>query len=240
VGLSLLKMYFKDCKKYYQNIKLIPLSGGIRKAMNRVGTEIKNYFMRKLFTVALAVFASMQLFAQVQVNPQIGATFMTIKNPPAGVTYDGKVGVSLGSDFRFGERFQFQPGIHYVSSVTAYQTEGSEAVSGDVLFRNIKLKALVAYNFIDAGQFKIRANFGPSYDFLLSAKERDLDTDLKDDFKNGTFYLQGGLGVDFLFLTADVGYASGLTQTFAGEDAPDSNTAGLYFTVGVIIGTGKK
>jgi hypothetical protein len=195
--------------------------------------------MKKLFAAALTVFVSMQLFAQVQFNPQIGATFMTIKNPPAGVSYDGKVGLSLGTDFRFGERFQFQPGLHYVSSVTAYQIEGSEAVSGDVIFKNIKLKALVAYNFIDAGQFKFRANFGPSYDFLLSAEEKDLNTYLKEDFKNGTFYLQGGLGIDFLFLTADVGYASGLTQTFAGENAPDSNTAGLYFTVGVIIGTGK-
>jgi hypothetical protein len=195
--------------------------------------------MKKLFAAALTVFVSMQLFAQVQFNPQIGATFMTIKNPPAGISYDGKVGLSLGTDFRFGERFQFQPGLHYVSSVTAYQIEGSEAVSGDVIFKNIKLKALVAYNFIDAGQFKFRANFGPSYDFLLSAEEKDLNTYLKEDFKNGTFYLQGGLGIDFLFLTADVGYASGLTQTFAGENAPDSNTAGLYFTVGVIIGTGK-
>jgi hypothetical protein len=47
------------------------------------------------------------------------------------------------------------------------------------------------------------------------------------------------LGVDFLFLTADVGYASGLTETFAGEGAPDSNTAGMCFTVGVIFGKGK-
>jgi len=196
--------------------------------------------MKKLLTLSIIFFAAVQVYAQVQFNPQLGVTFMTIKNPPAGVTYDGKVGLSIGSDFRFGERFQVQPGVHYVSSVTSYQTEGSEAVSGDVVFQNLKLKALLAYNIIDGGQFKFRANFGPSYDFLLSAQERDLDTDLKDEFKNGTFFLQGGLGVDFLIFTADLGYASGLKKTFAGEGAPDSNTAGLYFSVGVIFGTGKK
>jgi hypothetical protein len=195
--------------------------------------------MKKLLTLTLVVFATVQLFAQVQFNPQIGLTFMSIKNPPEGVTYDGKVGMSLGADLRFGKRFQIQPGVHYVNSVTAYENTNGTSTSGDITYKSLKLKALAAINIIDGEQLKFRANFGPAYDFLLSAKEKESGTDLKDDFSNGTFFLQGGLGVDFLFLTADVGYASGLTKTFAGEGAPDSNTAGMYFTVGVIFGKGK-
>ena len=196
--------------------------------------------MKKLLTLALLVFASVQLFAQMQFNPQIGMSFMSIKNPPAGVTYDGKVGGLLGADLRFGKKFQLQPGIFYVNSVTAYQnTNGASATSGDITYKSIKLKALAAYNIVDGGQLKFRVNFGPAYDFLLSAKEKKSGDDLKNDFKNGTFFLQGGLGVDLLFLTADLGYAYGLTQTFAGETAPDSNNAGMYFTIGVILGNGK-
>jgi len=196
--------------------------------------------MKKLIAFTLIAFATVQVFAQVQFNPQFGLTFMSIKNPPTGVTYDGKVGMSLGADLRFGQRFQIQPGVHYVNSVTAYENTNGTSTSGDVTYKSIKLKALAAYNIVDGKEFKFRANFGPSYDFLLSAKEKESGTDLKDDFSNGTFFLQGGLGIDFLFLTADVGYASGLTKTFAGEGAPDSNTAGMYFTVGVIFGKGKK
>jgi len=195
--------------------------------------------MKRLLTLILIALSSVQLFAQVQFNPQIGLSFMTIKNPPEGVTYDGKTGMSLGADFRFGKRFQFQPGVHYVSSVTAYENSNGTSTSGDVTYKSIKLKALGAFNIVDGAKFKFRANFGPAYDFLLSAKEKESETDLKDDFSNGTFFLQGGLGVDFLFLTADLGYASGLTKTFAGEAAPDSNTAGMYFTVGIIFGKGK-
>lgn len=196
--------------------------------------------MKKLITLFLVVFATFQLFAQIQFNPQIGITTLSVKHPPEGVTYDGKVGMSLGADVRFGERFQIQPGVHYVSSITAYQTSGSEAIAGEVLYRSLKIKALAAYNLIDAGQLKLRINAGPAYDFLMSATEKDSDTDVKGDYKNGTFFIQGGVGVDFLFLSADLGYAQGLSQTFAGEGAPDAKMAGMYFTVGVIFGKGKK
>ena len=129
--------------------------------------------MKKLLTLALLVFASVQLFAQMQFNPQIGMSFMSIKNPPTGVTYDGKVGGLLGADLRFGKKFQLQPGIFYVNSVTAYQnTNGASATSGDITYKSIKLKALAAYNIVDGGQLKFRVNFGPAYDFLLSAKEK--------------------------------------------------------------------
>jgi len=196
--------------------------------------------MKKLFTLSIIIFASLQLFAQFQFNPQIGITSLSVKNPPSGVTYDGKVGMSLGADLRFGSRFQIQPGVHYVSSVTAFQIAGSEAVAGEVLYRSLKIKALLAYNLIHSEQFKLRINAGPAYDFLMSAKEKDSKINVKDDYKKGTFFLQGGLGVDFFFLTADLGYAQGLSQTFAGEDAPDAKMAGVYFTVGVIFGNGKK
>jgi hypothetical protein len=195
--------------------------------------------MKKLITLAVIVFAAVQLFAQVQFNPQFGMSFMSIKNPPTGVTYDGKVGAMLGADFRFGEKIQFQPGVFYVNSVTAYKSTNVTTTSGDLTYKSIKLKALAAYNIIDGGEFKFRVNFGPAYDFLLSAKEKESGNDLKEDFKKGTFFLQGGLGADILFLTADLGYAYGLTKTFTGESAPDSKNAGLYFTVGVVFGKGK-
>jgi hypothetical protein len=195
--------------------------------------------MKKLLSLSIIVFASVQLFAQVQFNPQIGITTLSIKHPPSGVTYDGKVGMSLGADLRFGGRFQIQPGVHFINSVTAYESNGSQAVSGDVVYKSLKIKALAAYNLIHGEQFKLRVNFGPAYDFLMSAKQKDSKTNGKSSYKDGTFFLQGGVGVDFLFLTADLGYAQGLSKTFAGETAPDAKMAGMYFTVGVIFGKGK-
>ena len=110
--------------------------------------------MKKLITLAVIVFAAVQLFAQIQFNPQIGITTLSVKNPPAGVTWDGKIGMSLGADLRFGERFQIQPGVHYISSVTAFEATGAAAETGEVVFNSLKLKALAAFNLIDGGQLK--------------------------------------------------------------------------------------
>ena len=195
--------------------------------------------MKKLFTIALLIFASVQMFAQIQFNPQIGVSALKFTDAPEGETYKGKVGFSVGADLRFGEKFQIQPGVHYINAVTAIKTEGEAVVNSDVVHKYVKLKALAAYNIIDAEQFKFRLNFGPAYDILLGAKNKDTGDDLKDQFKNGTFFLQGGVGVDILFLTADLGYARGLSKTFNYASAPDSKTAGIYFNVGIVFGKGK-
>jgi hypothetical protein len=197
--------------------------------------------MKKLLFLFAVVFASMQMFAQVQFNPQIGLNYMTFGNLEEGMNSEGKTGMSIGADLRFGERLQFQPGVHYITSAsTIEQTVGEDLFEDEVDHDYLKLKALLAYNLVDGEDFKFRINFGPSYDFLLSAKMKESGEDLKEDFENGTFYLQGGLGVDFWILTADLGYAQGLSQTFAGEEAPDAKLSGVYFTVGVIFGKGKK
>lgn len=52
--------------------------------------------------------------------------------------------------------------------------------------------------------------------------------------------IKGGVCVDILFLTGEIGYAQGLTNTFDFNDAPDSRDSGFYFTVGIVLGDGKK
>lgn len=197
--------------------------------------------MKKLLTFILIAFACSPLFAQVQFNPKVGMSFMSFSDAPAGANFSGKAGLSVGADFRFGQRLQFQPGIHYVMSKTAWETSTGTIVTDDVKVNTIKLKGLLNLNIIDGDDFKFRANFGPAYDFLISAKLSDLGTDVKDNFNKGTFYLQGGLGVDILFLTADIGYAQGLSKTFVSTGgAPDAKTRGLYFSLGIVFGDGKK
>lgn len=197
--------------------------------------------MKKLLAFILIAFASSPVFAQVQFNPKIGMSFMSFSDAPAGANFSGKAGLSIGADFRFGQRLQFQPGIHYVMSKTAYETSSGTIVTDDVKYNTLKLKGLLNFNLIDGDAFKFRANFGPAYDFLLSAKLSDIGTDVKDNFNKGTFYLQGGLGVDIAFLTADLGYAQGLSKTFvASGGAPDAKTHGIYFSVGIVFGNGKK
>jgi len=172
--------------------------------------------------------------AQVAINPQVGMNFMTFSDPPEGTEFSANVGFSLGADARIGDRFQIQPGVHWFQSSTASQLEGGEIESTDIVHQYLKLKGMIAYNLIDGDALKLRINAGPAYDFLINVD--DGETVDKDDFNSGVFYIQGGVGVDFLFLTGEIGYMQGLTETFAFENAPDSKTQGFYFTLGVVFG----
>ena len=186
--------------------------------------------MKKLAAFLVIAFVSSQLIAQMRFNPQIGLSMMNVGNPPAGVNFDGKAGVSIGADLRVGGRFQIIPGAHFLSTVSAYSSStagNSTIITGDVKTNYIKLKALADYNIIDGSIFKFRANFGPSYDFLVSKKSSVLG-----NVNSGDFFLQGGLGIDVLFLTADVGYAQALTNKF---ESGAGKSRGVYINLGIVL-----
>ncbi|MCF8348311.1 MAG: PorT family protein [Bacteroidales bacterium] len=189
--------------------------------------------MKKLTFLLAALLIGFAASAQFKINPQVGLGFSSISNPPQGIDFKAKAGFMAGADFRIGKKIQFQPGAFYISSVTAAETTDGNIETEDVKHNYIKFKALASFTLVDADIFRLRLNAGPAYDLLLKAKAGD--TDVKQDWKDGTFFVQGGLGVDILFLTAELGYAYGLTKTFVEEYAKDSKTSGFYFTVGVVF-----
>jgi len=182
--------------------------------------------MKKLIVFLVITFVSSQLIAQVQFNPQIGLSTMNVGNPPTGVNFDGKAGVSIGADLRVGGKFQIIPGVHYLSTVSTYST-ASTTTTSNITTNYIKLKALAGYNIIDGYILKFRANFGPSYDFRVSKKSSVLG-----NVNSGDFFLQGGLGIDVLFLTADVGYAQALTNKF---ESGAGKSRGVYVNLGILL-----
>lgn len=189
--------------------------------------------MRKLFLLFGALLFTLFASAQFKFNPQVGMTFSSISNPPTGFEFSAKAGFMAGADFRLGKRFQLQPGAFYVSSATASENSEGEVITEDLKHSYVKIKALLGFDIVESDVFKLRINAGPTYDLLLAAKYGD--EDVKQDWKDGTFFLQGGVGLDILFLTAELGYAQGMTQTFVEEYAKDSKTSGFYFTVGVVF-----
>lgn len=188
------------------------------------------------------VVLPMTAFAQIAINPQIGANFTRLPEDPVligNVTVDteGEAGLLLGSDFRFGDRIYIQPGVFILSSKTVYSSGDSLFVDPAEVSRwDAKLKGLVGFNIVDGG-FKLRAITGPTYHFNLSRNADDNPYFDESEFKNGFFNIDVGLGVDILFLTAEIG------GSFAVSDVLDNDVwterpkyQMLYFTVGVVFG----
>jgi hypothetical protein len=193
----------------------------------------------------IAVFLSLgafPTFAQIQFNPQIGVTFADLSVEPRDVlgvelSTEGKAGFLVGADLRIGGKFYIQPGLFVIGTKTVYTYDNGVIVDKSEITRyGAKLKGLVGYKLID-NSFRLRIMGGPTYDFELSLNADDNPYFDKDQFKSGIFNLDAGVGVDILFLTAELGYSWAFTETFDKnffDNKPRYRT--LYATVGIVIG----
>ena len=205
-----------------------------------------------LLSLTLSLFLYNQSNAQFKINPQIGLTVQKLSNnelkttaggttTTSDVDFEGELGFMMGADARFGRRLYFQPGVFYVKNTTVSTIDGDTL--GNIDFENkiyrssFKLKALAGYDLVHKDGFKLRLNAGPTFDFITSIDDSK-DKINKDNFNDGSFNIDAGVGVDIWFLTAELGYSYGLTNAYDNNDtfSLDSKYSTIYFSVGIVIG----
>lgn len=191
--------------------------------------------------VCLTCMQLADLQAQLGINPQVGINFTRLSEEPrSGFDVEGRGGIYAGVDLRLGGKFYLQPGLFVVASKTVYKYNDSLFVNASEVTRyGAKLKGLLGYKIIDSN-FKLRLMAGPTYNFLLSLNEEQNPYFDEDDFNKGTFNLDFGVGVDILFLTAEVGYSYGFSEVFERDiseifDDPPKYQSWIV-TVGIIFG----
>lgn len=193
------------------------------------------------FTCAtLATAAS----AQLKVNPQIGGNFTNLTHTPSGVATSAAFGFQLGADFRIGDRLYFQPGAYFGRSATLVKLSylDTSVIKDNLIRTTAKVKALLGYNIIHEGNFKLRVNVGPTYEALLSVDSKDDKIAFnKKDYNGGSFNMDAGLGVDISVLTLETGVSYGLSNAYKdqGKLMGDSKYFTWYATLGLVFGGGK-
>lgn len=213
--------------------------------------------MKKIFITILFLALGYTLPAQIQFNPQVGFSFLKLSESDAKVKnttttietdFAADIGFLAGFDIRIGDRFNVQPGVFFARNVTVTKFAGDTLFTGeeleDKLVRtSLKLKGMVGYDLVHKDGFKLRLNAGPTYDFIMSVDNSEDEIDFEEkDFKGGSFNFDAGIGVDIWFVTAQLGYSYGLTEAFK-DDADfqlDSKYNTVYFTLGVVLGSGIK
>lgn len=212
----------------------------------------------KAARLAVAVFFLLPAFVQGQIklNPQTGFTLQSLSDDrvkPLGaasdleVDFTADIGWTFGLDTRIGSRFYFQPGAFFARNVTITQFKGdtlsiNTSLKDKIVRSSLRLKALAGCNLLHKDKFKLRLNAGPSYDFIMSVDYSRDKLDFKEnDFKGGSFNLDGGLGIDLWFLTAEIGYIYSLTNAFEEDQALALNSrySTFYFTLGMAFGKDK-
>jgi Outer membrane protein beta-barrel domain len=193
--------------------------------------------MKKLIlsfgVTALASAAS----AQVQFNPQVGLNYQTLTNPPVGATYGARAGFLLGTDFRFGNRAYFQPGVFIGRNNTFFSYNDSTLAQGNIVRTNLKMKALVGYRIIDTYQFDMRFGIGPTYDVLLSTDVKNSENIAWNggDFNKGSWNIDASLGFDMGHFTLEPGVSFGLSRAF-NDNLNVQDIDSRYISYGLTIG----
>jgi hypothetical protein len=206
--------------------------------------------------VPLALLAVTTASAQFQLNPQLGVTFQNLTDAPQGAEYRANVGLVVGVDGRIGDALYIQPGVFFGRNATtvtypqpiADPNNPGATITTDIednLIRSVlKLRTMLGYKLVNEEQFKLRIAVGPSYDVLMSTDLRDDKIDWNEgDFKQGSFNVEAGLGLDIAFLTFEPGVAFGLSRVFEDNAVVgdiNSRYFTFYFTAGIVLGKGRK
>lgn len=202
---------------------------------------------------AFILLALTNSYAQVAFNPQIGLAISTLNNLEKNTSNKAKVGWQAGADFRIGRQLYLQPGIFASQTSTVYVSDNGTSQESKLERTDVKLKVLAGFNLLNSDDAKLRINIGPTYNFLIASKAKNDNLDdvtlgqIEDNFNNGLFNMDAGLGIDFWKLTLEGGYSLGLSKAF--KDDVDAQAEYIkskvkygtfYFNVGFVIGDTKK
>lgn len=150
------------------------------------------------------------------------------------------------------KRFYIQPELIYNHRSTKLQYTVTPIHGGDgenigahteMKIGSIDIPALFGFTIVKSKVFNFRVFAGPAISFstknsleynYTTDDGEPIDEDLVadplsiDDFSKTNWYAQGGLGVDFLFLTFDIRYEKGLTALYNSGDIDFSHNLWVF------------
>ena len=181
--------------------------------------------MKKIILVTvMAIFALTNVNSQdIKFGAKAGLNFSSISGDNTreldiGITTDFNFGVL--AEIPISEKFSFQPELMY--SGQGYAGESSDDII-NLNYLNIPLMG--KYYLIKGFSLEV----GPQIGFLLSAKNKDTDTDIKDAFNTVDFGVNFGLGYKFTNgINFDVRYNLGLSDINNIDGLTDKNKNGVF------------
>jgi hypothetical protein len=177
----------------------------------------------RLLTVLCAfTFVTAALTAQTRVTPRVGVNVSGLEASLQDFDADVRAGWNAGFDLRVGDGIFFlNPGLHYYSFTARLldQVDQDTRVdfSEETTIQSLRAPLNIGLRLTgDNGLLGIYAKGGVTPAYVLGVKEAnnfDFSTDALNRF---TWGANVGVGVDLLFLTAELNYEKGLTDFFDG------------------------
>lgn len=164
----------------------------------------------------------------------MGTNFASLSNPPSGSNYAAKAGYQHGLGLLIGDKFYVEPGVQFVR-MSRTITETTTEAEIDFSQNYVKVPLYSGYHLLghESGPLALRIFGGPAG--LISGKvKKGEDQITNDDIKNFHLMADVGVGVDILFLFAELNYEWGFTKFWENEDF-DSTHKGFLINAGIHI-----
>lgn len=185
------------------------------------------------FSLALALLFTAQLsYAQVKVSPKVGLNVSALDASLNDLKTEARTGWHAGVDFRMGDGIFFlNPGLQYQSYNTRLTTDlGQDDLTEfkeETSIQSLKAPLNLGLRLTgDNGLLGLHVKGGITPTYVLGVKEVDNINFDVDRLNRLTWGANMGVGIDFLFLTADLTYEKGLSEYFK-DDTGKNNIVSL-------------
>lgn len=187
---------------------------------------------KSLLTATFMLLGIVTLFAQVELKALVGTNFSSLKYTDGGSKYAGKAGYQFGGGVLIGDKFYVEPGIQFVKS-SGEITENS--TSFDFSQNFVKVPVYAGYHLLGAEDkpIALRIFAGPAVSIAGKISKGE-DQIGKDDLKKAIWAVDGGVGLDILFLFVEANYEYAFTDHFV-SDANNAKHGAFIINAGVHI-----
>lgn len=208
-----------------------------------VHTVYKIHLMKKITFFVIMTMISSLAIGQVGFGVKGAVTMSNFTTDFSEITEAAKTGWQLGAYVRIGDTWHLQPEVYIgakpgeLTYTTTKPTDPSQSgtITQDMTLNTIDVPVLIGYKIIDPPTLNVRFQAGPVASFVtnktFSISGEGIDPPeasegYQDKYSDLNWGIQFGVGVDFLFLTADIRYELGLNKII------DYQTTGGYQPIG--------
>jgi len=184
---------------------------------------MKKYFL--LFGLFILGFASAN--AQVEFKGLIGTNFAKLSNNNSSA----RAGYQFGGGVLIGDKFYVEPGIQFGRSSRTITAANVDDIEFDQNF--VKIPVYAGYHLLGAesDKFALRVFAGPAVS-IQGKVTKGSEQIGKEDINKAIWAVDGGVGLDILFLFVELNYEHSFSDHFVNGDS-DSKHSAFIINAGV-------
>ena len=172
-----------------------------------------------LLFLAVALFAANVSFGQFALGVKLGYNANKLSTNLDSVKTQFNSGFHVGIWTHLGKRFYVAPELLYTMSGAVFSEEGKVSTNGwkqKINIGSVDIPVLLGFKIIHSDVITWRIELGPEASFIVNKKIKEQNSVIgpiqESSLSDVNWYIEGGTGIDVLFLAFNIRYKYGLNK----------------------------